>query len=426
MTTFIMFSALLIIAALMLIIPSLLRPEQAESLSNAALTDAMEEELKALEAQLAAGEMTEVEFEASRDAAAKSLVDAIASRKAAPTKAAAPQSKGVAIAAAVFVPVLSVLMYLNLGKPELVESLPPQHAAANPGESTAASMPEIISQLETRLKAEPENAEGWYMLARSYLTQENYPKAVEALEKVYSLVGDEPSILVQYADALAMNNNGKITGKPEELLKKALELNPNQPEALWLSGIAATERGDFAASIRFWSKARQNLQEDAASVSMLDEAIADAKRRMDGGEGPVAPPSAAAAPAAEPSQPTAQTNAAGSASVSVKVSLSEEIAAKAKPGDIVFIYAKAVSGPPMPLAAVRSKVSDLPATIVLDDSQAMMPNMKMSSFPEVIVGARISLSGQPTAQPGDLEGLSQPLKTAGENEIELVIDQVKS
>lgn len=425
MTTFVIYSALLIIAALMLVIPSLLRPEKTDSPSNVALTDALEEELKALDAQLAAGEMTETEYEASREATAKSLMDAIASRKPAAKQIAAPQSKWMGITAAIFIPVLSVLMYLNLGKPELIEAMPPQHAAANQSESTAASMPEMISQLEARLKAEPENAEGWYMLARSYLTQENYPKAVEALEKVYSLVGDEPSILVQYADALAMNNNGKIAGKPEELLKKALELNPNQAEALWLSGIAATERGDYKASIRFWSKARQNLQEDAASITMLDEAIADAKSKMDDGDGTAAPTNTAAAQAVEP-EPTAKTVATRPASVSVKVSLSEEIASKAKPGDTVFIYAKAVSGPPMPLAAVRSKVSDLPATFVLDDSQAMMPNMKLSSFPEVIVGARISLSGQPSAQPGDLEGLTQPLKTAGENEIELVIDQVKS
>ncbi len=118
----------------------------------------------------------------------------------------------------------------------------------------------------------------------------------------------------------------------------------------------------------------------------------------------------------------ATTDKAVTKGVTVMISLSDELKAKAKPEDTVFIYAKAMAGPPMPLAAQRKQVKDLPLTIVLDDSTAMMPQMKLSNFAEVKVGARVSFTGQPTAQPGDLFTEKASVK-AGET-IKLVIDSV--
>ncbi|MEW8240540.1 MAG: c-type cytochrome biogenesis protein CcmI, partial [Candidatus Thiodiazotropha taylori] len=194
------------------------------------------------------------------------------------------------------------------------------------------------------------------------------------------------------------------------------------PNVLWLAGILAYQSTDYQSAILRWDTLRTSLTPQSAELESVNGAIDDARKQLG-----MEPEEAELPSIVKKQQPKAQPQPAAAAAneaIKVAVSLSPELQAKTKPNDLVFIYAKAVSGPPMPLAAVRKKVSDLPISISLDDSMAMMPQMKLSGFNEVVVGARISMSGSPTAQAGDLEGEIQPVAPGSAETVQVVINSV--
>ncbi|MEW8045702.1 MAG: c-type cytochrome biogenesis protein CcmI, partial [Candidatus Thiodiazotropha sp.] len=204
------------------------------------------------------------------------------------------------------------------------------------------------------------------------------------------------------------------------MVEKALQLEPDNPNVLWIAGIVAYQRTDFQNAVDRWSKLRGLLKPQSAELESVNEALDDARSKL-------------GLPAEEPELPSivqakkqvpAKPAAAVDKSIQVEISLSPDMQDKADPDDLLFIYAKAMSGPPMPLAAVRKRVSDLPLSINLDDSMAMMPQMKLSQFPEVAVGARISLSGSPTAQSGDLEGETTAVSPGQPEIVKVVINSV--
>ncbi len=334
-----------------------------------------------------------------------------------------PVSKGGAAVIGLAVPLLALGMYAWLGSPALIDGKPgATTAAATSHEGGGMTMAQAIAKLEERLQENPDNAEGWYMLARSYVSQQQFGKAANALERVIKLEGeDDPHLLLQYADALAMANDGRVAGKPEAIIHKALELKPDYPEALWLAGIAESQHDRIPEALVYWRKAVALLEDQPEAQAELKNQIALAEEKMTSmGTQPAPATTLAAAPQTKPA-PVAGTGA----SISVTVSLAENVAPRAGPNDTVFIYARAASGPPMPLAATRTTVSALPVTVTLDDSQAMMPQMKLSAFQQVIVGARISKSGQATPQPGDLEGTSGPLDVSATTKTSVAIDRVR-
>lgn len=318
------------------------------------------------------------------------------------------------------VPLLALGMYMWLGSPALISGKAATTTASS-HEAGGMTMAQAIAKLEQRLEEDPDNAEGWFMLARSYVAEKEFTKAAHAMERVLEIEGDDdPQLLLQYADALAMANGGRVAGKPEAVIHKALKLKPDYPEALWLAGIAESQNDRIPQALVYWRKAVALLEDQPDAQAELKNQIALAEKKLKslGGETSTATqiataPQVKSAPAAEVA-----------ASISVTVSLGEAVAANARPDDAVFIYARAASGPPMPLAATRTTVSALPVTVTLDDSQAMMPQMKLSSFPQVIVGARISKSGQAIPQPGDLEGSTGPLDVHATKETTVTIDRV--
>ena len=329
-------------------------------------------------------------------------------------------SRIASLVVALLVPLLALGLYIELGTPALVSGKPVVAASAATGHGgSSATMAQMIGKLEKELEANPNNSEGWYMLARSYVSEKQFGKAAKAMEKVIAIEGEnDPQLLLQYADSLAMSNQGRVAGKPEEMILKALAIKPDYPEALWLAGIAETQNNQHAEAIKYWRKAAVLLKDQPDSLAELQNQIAQAEKKLkEMGQAIPATPVA--------TRPAGKEKAAASGkSVDVTVSLSPEMAAKANPDDLVFIYAKAASGPPMPLAATRVKVKDLPITVTLDDSQAMMPQMKLSGFDRVVIGARVSKTGQPVPQPGDLEGNSQPISLSEHPQIRILIDSV--
>jgi len=221
----------------------------------------------------------------------------------------------------------------------------------------------------------------------------------------------DPDLLADYADARAATSGGELSGKPLELVKRALALDPNHLKSLALAGTEAFNRKDFKTAVEYWERMRSVLPADSPFGQSVASSIAEA-RQLGGIGGAAAPPA-----------PPAQVAAASGGQVTGVVTLAPEVAAKANPDDTVFIFARAVEGPRMPLAIVKRQVKDLPVEFSLDDSQAMTPAMKLSNFPEIVVGARISKTAAAAPQSGDLEGLSGTVKV-GATDVAVVIDKI--
>jgi cytochrome c-type biogenesis protein CcmH len=267
---------------------------------------------------------------------------------------------------------------------------------------------EMIKSLAARLEQNPNDGKGWAMLARAYAVLGRYNEALPAYEKAANLIQNDPVLLVDYADVLAAVNGKNLQGKPLELIRSALAIDPNNIKGLNLSGTAAFQAGDYTHAVGYWEKLLQLLPPDSPNAKQISNSIANARAR-EAGQQP-------------PAQGAAQQNNGG-AQISGVVKLSPELAGKAAPTDTVFVFAKAVSGSPMPIVVIRTQVKDLPQKFTLDDSMAMAPAMKLSNFQEVMVGAKISKSGSAKQQSGDLRGEVASVKI-GTNNVQLVIDKI--
>lgn len=307
------------------------------------------------------------------------------------------------------VPSAAIILYLTLGSPDIVN---PSQGHQDLAQVEQRTITDMISKLENRLEEESDDVEGWSMLARSYLALRDYEKAVPALQRLYELVGDQPDVMLSYADALAMVNDGKLSGKPKKLIEKALELEPENTMGLWLAGIASAELGDYQSAINYWRRLEPLLQNNDADLSKIREMIAQTEQKLGNGSTDIVP---------------LKENAKSENVVTVNISLAEELREKTMPEDTLFIFAKAINGPPMPLAAVKQQVSDLPVTVTLDDSMAMVPSQKISNFTHVLVSARISKSGNTTAQPGDMVTRAYSVTVGQQEPVKLIIDnEIKS
>jgi cytochrome c-type biogenesis protein CcmH len=206
-----------------------------------------------------------------------------------------------------------------------------------------------------------------------------------------------------------MAQGGKFSGKATELIFKALEQVPNSVSGLWLAGMAKAEIGEIAEAMQYWRQLEAILAPRSKALRELQNLMSSVQADK-----------SSAPPVVE------ESTLASAISVKVQVTMDTEIKAKVSPDDIVFIYAKALTGPPMPLASVRKKVSDLPLSVTLDDTMAMMPTMKLSNFKKVKILARISKSGNARQQKGDFVGSLDLQKLVINTSISIVIsDEIK-
>ncbi len=272
----------------------------------------------------------------------------------------------------------------------------------------------MAQRLAERLKGQPDDVDGWAMLGRSYSVLERFPQAVEAFRKVVTLRPQDAQGYADLADAVGMANGRQLDGEPGELVARALVLDANNIKALSLAGTIAFSRGDAALAARHWERALRNADPGSPMTEQLQGALADARSRAG------LPPPATLTPTATP---PAAGPAIGSASVQVRVSLAPALAAQARPDDTVFIFARSPQGSKAPLAIQRRQVKDLPLELSLDDSMAMSPALRLSSAGQVVIGARISKSGNAMPQPGDLQGLSAPI-AVGTKGLQLQISEV--
>ncbi|MEO5702070.1 MAG: c-type cytochrome biogenesis protein CcmI [Casimicrobiaceae bacterium] len=324
---------------------------------------------------------------------------------------------------AALMPVAAIALYALWGN---FTAFAPQApvAAKGPGTMTAAEIEPLIAKVIARLEQEPDNAQGWIVLARTYYAINRYAEAAQAFERAVRLVPGDATLLADYADALGAARQS-LQGKPAELVARALAIEPRNWKALALAGTASFDRQDYRQALVHWEALKAIVPADAPLAQSIDASIAEARQL---GAFAPAPPGGsgafvAAPDTARPAAPPAGGSAVAGTAVAGTISLDPKLTAQARPDDTVFIFARAADGPRMPLAILKRQAKDLPLRFKLDDSMAMAPNATLSSAAQVVVGARITKSGAALPQSGDLEGYSAAIKP-GATSVDVVIDRV--
>ncbi len=378
-----------------------------------------------LEQDLANGLLTDDQYQAARSELERRVLEETGSTDASTvTTGGLVNLRFVALSLAMIIPASSGVLYWTLGNPAAMTH-PAASAASQGGPGGDGQMAEglnqLIEQLRKKLEQNPNDGVGWGLLARSYMAMERYADAVPIFERATKLDPDNAGLLADYADALAVHQGRKLEGRPETLIQKALKLDPHNVKALMLSGTIAYNRKDFARAAKEWEDAHTYLPpDDQESSDQLKASIAEAKRRMGGGPSMNMLVANPPMEQARPAKPTTQSGQ--SRAITGKVILGPNLANKASLPDTLFVFAKDVAGPPMPVSIVRASRKDLPFTFRLDDSTSPMPSRKLSDIDTVVIVARLSKSGKAMPESGDLEGMSQPIKPGAEN-ITVVIDR---
>ena len=414
---FVLIAALMLLAALAFVVPPLLRGATDHSASEA------RRKLRALEQARADGILEEGEYTTKRAALGEALllsVDAPSTRS--------PRSVRLALVLALILPAAAIVMYRFVGTPQALDPAALVRSDAAP--EHGLDMDAAIAKLADKLKQNPNDAEGWTLLGRAQKSLQRFAEARDALKHAHELAPDDADITMEYAEALALASpEHRLAGEPRTLIDGVLKTQPQHQRALWLSGVAESQERRYDNAIDAWNKLLPKLPPDSDVAASIKRQIAQAQALRDGK--PLPPDEdAAIATAASAAAPTAAAAAANDASASsgphitVNVTLDPKLKDKVTPGDVLFVYAKAASGPPMPVAIARLTAAQLPATVTLTDGMGMMPSMKLSSFAQVIIGARISKSGNAIAQSGDLQTVSPPLPNSRSEPVQLTIDQV--
>lgn len=414
MTLFWMISAAMLLLALLFAALPLWRKNTRTNdvLRDTANLEILRDQSNEMSADLAHGLLSQESFEQGQRELQTRLLEEVKTTQ--PVSVQRNPTRILALVLVVLIPLSSVLLYLKLGS---TKALQPQQVELGVADGFGIIHSETALQdLEKKLEKSPNNPEAWLQLGRSYSELKRFGDASRAYAQLVKLVPNEAQIWTDYADAYAMDHGQTLLGEPTKFLEKALQLDANNTTALALSGSADMERGDYAAAIIHWQKLVALLPPEYPDIQMIRDGIKQAREFLaaqKGGKEKLAQ---------LPREPEpVKVNAAQA--ITGKVSLSPGMSGKVSPTDTVFILARAAAGPKMPLAVLRKQVKDLPLEFSLDDSMAMQPQLKLSGFDRVVVVARISKSGTPMAQPGDVQGLSATIKP-GTKGLNIVIDSV--
>jgi len=412
MITFSVVAVLLVAAALLFIVPSLWRRRDGAGVQrDRSNLEIYKDQLLELEADLNNGILSQEQFEQGQlELERRLLEDVTPEVNQQLVKDDRGEGRGAAITVMLLVPLLAVFIYLIKGTPAALSPetvTVAEQAGKGPAHAvTAEQINAMVQGLAARLEKNPQDADGWRMLGRSYVALGRYQAAIGALDKAVAMIPNDPDLLADYADALAMTSGQTLKGKPMEMVKRALKLDPNHEKSLWLAGTAAYNDGDYAGAVAYWNHLLKQMTPGSKEAQQVMSIIAEAQDLASG----------------KTPAPVAQA-AAATAKVAGVVSLSPDLAGKVAPTDTVYIFAKAAQGPPMPLAAFRAQAKDLPIKFDLDDSMAPTPMAHLSDFSQVIVGARISKSGDPMPQSGDLQGLTNVVQV-GSSGLQVKINSV--
>ncbi|MEN8711538.1 MAG: c-type cytochrome biogenesis protein CcmI [Arenicellales bacterium] len=412
---------LMVVAGLALLLPALRGKKSSEPDGNREQNISIaKERMSELKNELEAGTLSKETYEETLLELEKGLlIDVADVDGTAASISAAPAGKMIMIALVVLVPLLSFGLYDLLGSPQYLDVAGPgNHSSMSSNTSVPStakelpSMEEMIVGLKKKTADNPDDPNTWYLLGRLYAATEQFPLSVEAYEKLVVVSDRQATALVVLADSLAMTQGGKLAGRPISLVKEALEKEPAHTTALWMAGQAAADQKQYLEAIDYWQRAAQGLQDDKEMLAelrtMIDEAVVLAK--------------SAGMEVADVSLPSLPEPLPGN-SISIEVTIDPSLLQQIGENDVLFIFARAVSGPPMPLAAIKRQARELPVSIVLDDSSLLRPGTSLSQFEQLKLGARVSRSGQPVAQSGDLQSTVQVVDLGSKEAVLLHIDQ---
>lgn len=405
MTAFWIAAGLLTALALAVLCWPLLRRRENTSASRRAINAAIfRDQMTDLERDLAAGTLSRTDYATARDELERRVLEDVAD-DGSPAAEAPRRLPRTAIGLGLSLPAAAVALYFVLGNPAALDP-----AARQGGMPSQAEVEKMVATLAAKLEKNPENQQGWAMLGRSYKVMGRLEEAGKAFDKAGAIMESEPELMLEVAELSAELNQGKVEGRGAALLKKVLQSQPDNPQALVLAGTDAYFRQDYPAALRHWERVLAQVPPDSEDARNLGAGIEKVRSLM--GQG---------APATAPAARPAATGKA--AAVSGRVSLSPALKEKTSPDDVVFIFARPANGPRMPLAVLRVRVADLPKDFTLDDSMAMSPDAKLSSASELRIEARVSKAGDAIAKPGDLSGEVSPVKP-GATGLKLVIDKI--
>jgi cytochrome c-type biogenesis protein CcmH len=419
MTPFIIAAAVITLIALAILILPLLRTRNTISYERQAQNiHYAKERLEELDQQLQNASISASDYEALKLEIESTLAhDIDIANNSEQTQTAGPRrSNKLAISLiSIFLPLSALGFYLIVGTPEAIlpESQP------NP---THAQVENYIGDLEKRLEQTPNDLEGWQVLSQTYLSLGRYADAKQGFQRILTLGGESAHVYASLADATALAAGGQISQEAFGYIQRALTIQPNNRQALWLAGLAGAQSGDEATAKEHWTRLvpllddapqqqqelRKILQENFGSQT--NQNVADTQMQT-----------------TEVSKQTPSetvTKATPQSGLMIEVRLGEEVSQLAKDNDFVFIFARAEQGPPAPLAVKRLRVADLPISVTLSDADAMVAPMMLSKFENVTVTARVSKSGQPVAQAGDLQSNVVPTKNTASEPIQLTISNI--
>jgi cytochrome c-type biogenesis protein CcmH len=427
-TAFLMLAVLMTAAALAFILPTLLEKQktsdsqtQRDQVNLAVLRD----QLRELEVDLASGTIDADAYDSARRELEQRVAEDVKPNPPVPEPTSSGFARAISVGLAVMIG--ATVLYACLGKPAGLDPAQVTATSESPREFDPKDPNAAIEQLAQLLKTQPENTEGWTMLARSLNAMGRYADASTAYKNLTMLVPKDAQLLTEYAGSLAMAQGESLQGEPEKILARALAAEPRNTKALSLSGSAAFERGDYDAAITLWEKVVALAPADSEIVQVANDNIKEARAAAAAGnqptlaEAPVALREIAQ-PVVEKSSMTATTR---STQVAGTVELDPALRSELKDTDTVFVFARASEGPRFPLAVLRKQVKDLPFSFVLDDSMSMMPGASLSGFSSLVVGARISKSGNATPGVGDLEGSVSSVQP-GANDVKIRISSRRS
>jgi cytochrome c-type biogenesis protein CcmH len=389
----------LLVAAVVIVLWPLLKrsssPVVGRDLSN---LDIHRDQFSELDKDLEAGTLGADRYEQAKNELERRVLEE------AEAPADMPQSaihgKAAPIVVGILVPLTAILLYLYLGN--LQGLVAPRHPTADLSSITADQFKDVTAKLAARMQQNPGDAEGWKLLGRTYRAMERFGEANDAYKKAVELTPQDADLLADYAESLALAAGRSLAGEPTRLLDRARKLDPRNTKALTLSGSAAFERQDYKTAIVYWETVIKQPGVGSELAQALQKGVDESRARLTGKPVAVVP--------------------AGKERVTGIVNLDDSLKSRVRPDDTVFVFARAATGPRMPLAIVKIKVADLPYKFTFDDSMAMMPERKLSQFADVVIGARVSKSASATPSAGDLEGISDKIKP-GRTGVRVTIDR---
>lgn len=317
-------------------------------------------------------------------------------------------SRGLVLGAVVALAIATFALYRVVGNPASIDATP-LAAADKPAAGEPVTLEAAIDELQAELERNPQQPEGWRLLGKSLAALQRFPESRDAFAKALALMPEEPDLLVETAQSrLYANTDRKLDEQAVALLHRALAIKPDHQRALWFLGMSQRQNQQPAEAAKTWESLLSQV--DAGTASTLREQINTA--RADAGL-PALPVAAVAA----------QTTSANA--LTVKVSLDPDFASRVRlRGDAsVFVIARIPDGPPMPVAAEKHALQDLPLSVTLDDGDSPMPTQKLSQLKEVELIARVSASGNPMRQEGDLESKPVRVTLPTTKPVELVVGQ---